>query len=251
MSERAAWQGMWTVVRFNWPFYAFVFICLGISVWGFFCFAGSLKWLCLVSGIGSSHFLAGSLFVSHWVYDRSDLYRWKWLERALDGSPHQRVIFCHSGFDETSTSLRERFPDSEWLLLDHYDEALMSEASIRRARSVYPPSEDTVAARFDRWPVSSQSADVVLGLLAIHELRDERERILWFSEAKRCLRKEGRVILAEHIRDTANFLAFGPGFLHFHSWRSWESSWEGAGLCLHDTFRVTPWIRIIVLRTYD
>ena len=98
-----------------------------------------------------------------------------------------------------------------------------------------------------QWPLEAESVDVVFGLLAIHELRSEEERSAWFAEARRCLRKGGRVILVEHVRDLANFLAFGPGFLHFHSLASWRRNWESAQLRSLDDFRVTPWVRVFVL----
>jgi hypothetical protein len=84
-------------------------------------------------------------------------------------------------------------------------------------------------------------------LLAVHELRSEGERSAWFAESKRCLRKAGRLVLVEHMRDTANFIAFGPGCLHFHSLESWQRCWESAGFCSIDQFRVTPFVRIFVL----
>jgi hypothetical protein len=73
------------------------------------------------------------------------------------------------------------------------------------------------------------------------------ERAKWFAEAKRCLTDDGRIIVIEHIRDLANFLAFGPGFLHFHSVKSWERSWESEGLCLIDSFRITHFLRVFVI----
>ena len=123
----------------------------------------------------------------------------------------------------------------------------MTEPSIRRARRIYPPVAGTVQAPFDRWPVSTGSTGIIFGLLAIHELRSEAERTAWFAEAKRCLRRGGRVALVEHTRDLANFIAFGPGFLHFHSPASWRRCWERAGLETLDEFRVTPWIRVFVI----
>jgi hypothetical protein len=49
------------------------------------------------------------------------------------------------------------------------------------------------------------------------------------------------------MRDLANFLAFGPGFLHFHSRESWRRAWESAGFHSTDEFRVTAWVRVFVL----
>ncbi|MDB6076316.1 MAG: methyltransferase, partial [Akkermansiaceae bacterium] len=152
------------------------------------------------------------------------------------------------GFDETSESLRTRLqPGGDWIALDHFDAAHMTEPSIQRARRRFPPTAETVAARYDQWPVESGSIDVVFALLAIHEFRSEPERTAWFAEARRCLKSGGRVIMAEHVRDPANFVAFGPGFLHFHSPASWQRCWEAAGLRTADQFRITPWVRIFVL----
>ncbi|GAA5124152.1 class I SAM-dependent methyltransferase [Luteolibacter yonseiensis] len=248
MNERGRWQGMWTIVRFNWPIYVTALAVMLVAAYG--CLASGhlqLEIACGVVMAGSLYFLAGSLGVSHWVYDRSDLYRWSWLVRAMRGAGMERIIFCHSGFDEASGQLRQRFTGTRWTVLDHYDKSRMTEASIRRAREAHPPTPDNLTAPYDRWPVDGGSADVVMGLLAIHELRSKDERIAWFAEAGRCLRSGGRVILAEHTRDLANFVAFGPGFLHFHSAASWRTCWQRAGLHVTDEFRVTPWVKVFVI----
>lgn len=247
MGERGKWDGVLAIAAFNWPFYAtaagiIVSGCLAVLAGGFFAVAGA------IAVAGCSYFLVGSLGVSHWVYDRSDLYRWAWLDRALKASRINRIVLCHSGFDEVSEMLKRRYPQAEWMVLDHFDPATMTEASIRRARNNYPPTAGTVSARFDRWPVADASQDTVLGLLAIHELRSDRERAAWFAEARRCLADGGRVVVLEHVRDLANFVAFGPGFLHFHSIRSWSRSWKCGGLVLDASFRITPFVRVFVLK---
>jgi Methyltransferase domain len=250
MRPRGKWQGMLTIVRFNWPLYLAALGILIAAVYGFFWIHASVtKWTFGAIVVGALYFLIGSLSVSHWVYDRSDLYRWAWLSRALGGTNPTRIIFCHSGFDETSRDLEKHLSDVEWVVLDHYEETRMTEASIRRARKLFPPTALTRKAPYDCWPVAAETVDVVLGLLAIHELRSEDERIAWFTEAKRCIKPGGRVLLAEHSRDLANFLAFGPGFLHFHSCASWQRCWQNGGFHAIDEFRVTPWIRIFILST--
>jgi len=238
---------MLTIARLNWPFYlvaAFVFIA---AVGGLVVVSSPmLHWLCALALAGAGYFLFGSLAVSFWIYDHSDLYRWGWLPRALGGNQFRRLIFCHSGFDETSQALRERLT-GEWVVLDHFNREQMTEPSIRRARVLYPPTPGTLPCSASKWPVEDHSAEIVFGLLAIHELRSEAERTAWFREAARCLDQAGRVVLVEHPRDVANFVAFGPGFLHFHSPASWRRCWEGAGLRKVDEFRITPCVRVFVL----
>lgn len=248
MTSRSSWQGAWQIARFNWPFYA-----VGVVTTIFLIIAAWLvpllwmKWACAVMAAGSFYLLVGSLLASHLVYDRSDLYRFVWLERLLKDVPHGRMIVCHSGFDEVSQPLAEKFPATQWRVLDHYDERIMTEPSIRRVRKIFPTPPGTIAAPSDQWPIESHSADVVLGLLAIHEFRSNEERAAWFREASRCLKSGGRIILAEHVRDLANFVVYGPGFLHFHSVASWQRSWTTANLHLAETFRITPWVRVFVL----
>lgn len=248
MKPRTPWEGMLTIARLNWPFYlaaAVVLVAGGCALWM------SVDAVTKIAGgfamAGSLYFIGGSLGVSHLIYDRSDLYRWKWLERALSGRTIAGACFCHAGFDEASRFLQAQFAAVEWLILDHFDPTRMTEPSIRRARRLFPPVPGTMAAAFDRWPVDASSVDVVFGLLAIHELRSEPERTAWFAECRRCLRPEGRVVLVEHLRDLPNCLAFGPGFLHFHARASWSRCWTAAGLRAVQEFPVTPWVRVFVL----
>jgi len=238
-----------TIMRFNWPFYVVAVVILAASLGGLILFPQYfLRIVCVIVFASTGYSIIASVWASHVIYDCSDLYRFGWVERALRGAEMREAVFCHSGFDEASVGLREKTSSVQWKVLDHFDERQMTEASIRRARAMYPPSPDTLPSRHDAWPLSDASTDIVFGFLAIHELRNEADRTAWFRESKRCLRKDGRVVLVEHVRDTVNFLVFGPGFLHFHSPKSWRKCWQAAGFDLADEFRITPFIRVFVLK---
>jgi hypothetical protein len=248
MNIRGKWEGMCLIARFNWPLYALALTLFIAGMCGLLMVAGAWwRALFLLGCGGAAYFILVSLGVSHLIYDRSDLYRWEWLQRALLGMELKSAIFCHSGFDECSISLRSISYKTDWRILDHFDPNTMTEASILRARNIVPPSLDAIPCSFDDWPLDDECADLVFGILAIHEFRTHAERVKWFIEAKRCLETKGRVILVEHLRDVANFLAFGPGFLHFHSAESWRKSWEMAGMQLRDQFSITPFVRVFVL----
>lgn len=243
--KRGKFQGVSAIVRFNWPFY--VASCLVIVV-GLLLSYSLSGWMAAIVLTGTALALwltTASLLASWWVYDVSDLHCYGWLSRAA-GKSSGRWINAHSGFDETTMALKERLP-GEWIVLDHFDPVCMSEPSIHRAKKLYPPLPGTLAAPFDVWPVASASIDGIFGLLAIHELRTHADRVKWFSEARRVLAADGRVILIEHVRDAANFIVFGPGFLHFHSIETWSRSWQHAGFELAQTFRISPWLRVFIL----
>lgn len=248
MKGRGRSDGVANIVRFNWPYYAVSSAVLVASSVLWFVVEGTTPRLALgLAALVSAHFVVVSLVVSHFVYDRSDLYRWQWLARATQGTRPRRVIYCHTGFDEASLEIRERLGPTAWQVLDHFDPEVIREASVRRARSLFPPTPGTATAPFDRWLVSTGSTDLIIALLAIHELRSESERSAWFKESRRCLSPDGRLILVEHVRDLANGLAFGPECLHFHTRMSWRRCWEFAGFQSKDEFRVTPFVRVFVL----
>src|SRR5258708_6912067 len=86
MKARGKWQGMLTIARFNWPFYAGAIAVVALSLAGLLLLdRADFRVACAITLAASAYFLVGSLGVSHFIYDRSDLYRWGWLERALRG----------------------------------------------------------------------------------------------------------------------------------------------------------------------
>jgi hypothetical protein len=102
MKTRRQFQGMLAIARFNWPYYLAALAALVLSATAFFLLSISLRAVSAVAFGCAAYFIIISLGVSHIVYDRSALYRWSWLDRALKGVSMRQGIFCHCGFDETS-----------------------------------------------------------------------------------------------------------------------------------------------------
>lgn len=244
---RGPYEGVTNVVRFNWPFYVVSFALIGAAVI-FLAWIPTTRWWWLAipvatGALGATWFLLSSLVVSYWIYDRSPLYRWAWLPRAQS----RCVVNVHSGFDESSAALRSAYPDSELVVLDFYDAERSPEPSIARARRTRPPLIPARTIRPETWLMADGSADLVTMITAVHELRRRPDREAFFREVRRVLAPDGRALLVEHLRDGANFLAFGPGFLHFLPRSEWLHAFATGGLCVEREFSVTPFIRIFVL----
>jgi ubiquinone/menaquinone biosynthesis C-methylase UbiE len=243
--SRAPYQGLLQIYKYNRPFYlrtvAGMIAAIIFSVW----LPLALHIFVLLATGTAAFWICSSLLVSHYVYDRSDLYRLCWLRECLSRSP-MRWINIHSGIDEISLAIALMFPGSEGQITDIYDPRQMTEPSIKRARrlaAVPSPSADTQTL-----PAQDQDFEAAFLIFAAHELRHHEARVRLLREVARVLRVGGEVVLVEHLRDWANFVAFGPGFLHFFSARTWQDAAHAAGMPIRLHRTVTPFVHVFVLQ---
>jgi len=242
---RKPFQGVLNIIRFNWHFYAFsASLVLLIFLIQHFFFSLGITGTILLSLIVYSTIL--SLAVSAYIYDFSDLYKLSWLS-DLQYDKHEKIITIHAGFDETSILLKSKFENCELLIADFYDPAKHTEVSIKRARKAYPPLSNTQQVSTTHLPLQDNLVDKAFAILSAHEIRNEEERIIFFKELHRVLKLSGKVIVTEHLRDTANFLAYNIGFFHFHSRATWLRTFRSSGFELSKEIKTTPFITTFIL----
>ncbi len=244
---RRPFQGVWNIVRFNWHFYL---LSLGLALILLLpiraldelyrSFAGAA--FLLLTGTTLL-----SLLVSYYVYDLSGLYRMDWSGECAPGGC---IVNVHAGFDETSPLLRERFPASELIVFDFYDPAKHTEVSIRRARRACPPFPGTRSINTLSIPLQDNSADKIFVTLSAHEIRNDDERIAFFTALKRLLKPAGQIMVTEHLRDLPNFLAYNIGFFHFLPLASWNVTFHRAGLNVTRQIKTTSFITTFILEKH-
>lgn len=250
---RSPFAGVANIVRFNPRFYAMAGALLALAATAILLVGARLPSVLVLAGwFGAglaAWWLVGSLLASWWVYDLSGLYRWDWLDRCpgvRPGAPSDAWAVAHAGFDEVTLPLRQRFPEGVVRTFDFHDPERMTEPSIRRARRICPPLPGTIPVGLGPWPEGS-AFDLVLFPLSAHEWRRPEERRALFRHAAAAVAEGGRIVLLEHLRDLRNALAFGPGFLHFHSEGTWRRDWEAAGLECVGRFRLACFLAVFVL----
>jgi hypothetical protein len=242
-------SGARRIFSYNWPIYAATW--LGAI-------AGALlvprlwpqgAWLAVAAALGAVAWSLLSLLVSHYVYDRSGLQTGAWLRPLLPATVESWASI-DAGLDAEVT-LDGIVPGRCAGRVDIYDGELVRAPSVRRARALTPRRHAAVAARATALPLADESCDLVAVIFTAHEIRDPRARAAFFGELRRVLSRRGRALLVEHLRDAANFLAFGPGFLHFCARREWLAQAERAGLHVAVETRVTPWVMALALERHS
>ena len=247
---RRSFEGVLQILRFNYPMFLWAGVLAATA-------ATALVWAPMpnpmrLSLIVATALVAGwaisTLVVSHVVYDRFPLFEFSWLTPYLKPGGPGRWANIHAGFDQTTTALQRAFPSAPGTPVDLFDPAVMTEASIGRARRYYPAVRGTIHGRYDQVPLPDASYDTVLLLFAAHELRTPQQRAALFGQAARILNQDGTLVIVEHLRNPVNFLVFGPGAFHFHARLQWLSAGQSARLTLHREVPLTPFARCFVWR---
>ncbi|MBX9689678.1 MAG: methyltransferase domain-containing protein [Candidatus Obscuribacterales bacterium] len=186
-----------------------------------------------------------SLIASHWVYDLSPLHYWRWLAEIVPDP--KTILNVVAGYDETTISLQRTYPAAKVNVVDFYGDLGKRESSIRRAQKLFPTQGNPVSRNLTGWTLEDHSIDLVLLAFAAHEVRDRERRAQLFEEASRVLRADGAIVLVEHLRDKQNFLAYGPGFMHFLPETEWLKCASAANLKVRKKFNITPFVAVFVL----
>lgn len=245
-TDRKPLEGVYNIIRFNWHFYAYsIPVILFIAYMGWY-FSGVVSMLHFAAAALAALSIVISLLVSWYIYDSSNLYTLNWLD-GFDITQHKRIANINAGFDETSTLIQNKYQGSVLEVFDFYDPKKHTEVSIERARKAYPPYPGTLQIDTGNLLLEKEIYDIIFLILSVHEIRDNSERIRFFSQLKASLKPNGRIIIVEHQRDIVNFLAFNIGFLHFHSPNTWLENFSSAGLKVAEAKKLTPFLNIYSL----
>ncbi len=240
-------QGTLNIIRFNWHLYFLAIIGLmGLSTAAYFT-DGIDRTIFIVAAAVTFLSLFVSLAVSFYVYDLSGFYDLKWLDEILI-KESGKAANINAGFDETTELLKKKFPLIEIFALDFYDPEKHTEISIERARKAYPRSEEIRRITTTNISLENNSLDTIFLIFAAHEIRNTDERKAFFAELSRILKTDGKVVVTEHLRDAANFLAYNIGSFHFHTRSVWNETFASANLEVEREIKISSFVTTFVLK---
>lgn len=236
------------IAAFNLRLYvaAGIGIAIGAAVMAWPAAPPALRWAAAGGIAVAVWYSCASFWAFHAMFDRSELLRGAWVRDEAASAP-RRWVLINAGLDQTTVPLGEVFPGAEGKELDIYDPASMTEPALTRAREL-KGGRGAVTAPPDALPVEDRWADLVVVMLAAHEIRDGGARDRFFRELSRIVSPDGRVVLVEHLRNLAAALAFGPGMLHFYPRGEWLRLSGLHGLELQRERGMTPWVRVLAFR---
>ena len=242
--KRPPFLGLWNIIRFNWPLFAFALITLIFSILASLIFTVPWSVFALLAAFSIFSALVLSLSVSTFIYDLSGIYQLPWLPKLPQNS---KILNVTAGFDESTTTLRSHYGDHLVTACDFYHSARHPEPSIERARRLYPPAPDLLLIPDGELPFPDHTFSLIHAMFSLHEIRDHQERSDFLSELRRTLHPEGQLLLIEHLRDLPNLAAYQTGAWHFHPASQWHQNFQAAGLKLQKTSKHTPFITIYTL----
>lgn len=244
--KRRKFQGVLNILSFNRHFYVIGLIVLALIIVSFKLFDWNSNLFYLIVAL-FTYGLCMPLIVSAYVYDFSGFYEFQWLKQCdVLNKDVKKIVNINAGFDETSFIIEHHFPQSEIQVYDFYNAQQHTEPAIVRARKVstiYPNTQQINSAKI---PMEDHSIDIVFLLSAIHEIRSDEEKILFLKECHRVCKKDGKVIMVEHLRDFANFTAFTIGFTHFFSKKTWKNVFEKAYFSTFEEIKFTPFMSVFI-----
>ena len=245
--KRRKFQGVLNILSFNRQFYVFGLLVLGLIMLFQYVFNWEFELVLLII-VGFLYGLLAPLLVSAYVYDFSKFYEFNWLnDLQLNKNNSLNIVNINAGFDETSFILKNKFQQSNLKVFDFYDESKHTEQAIKRARKVSLVYPNTQRINTNAIPINENTVDILFLLSSVHEIRNNKEKIVFFNECRRVLKLNGKIVIVEHLRDFPNFLAFSIGFTHFFSKKTWKNVFQKTNLKLKEEIKFTPFMSVFIL----
>jgi hypothetical protein len=189
-----------------------------------------------------------SIIASYILYDKSDLYKLEKLPKYLNLNNLNKGIFIHASFDPISVELEKKYPEMELIVCDIFENRHLEERMINISKKQFPPNSKEIKIDPTELPFENNSQEIIFAVTALHEILEHDNRVKFFKEAKRILKKDGILIISEQMRNEINFIFFNIGAFHFLSKNKWKRAIKESGLQIHETKGINIFAETIIIK---
>jgi len=181
-----------------------------------------------------------ALFASYLLYDKSSLYVPTKLLKDFEFKKDDRVMLLHASFDPVSPQLEAMF-GSNLSVYNLYGNRHEHESAVKLSERMFPPHKKEVKIDPTKIPDKDGTFDYIMALTSAHEILAQEDRVKFFKEANRVLKKDGTIVLCEQMRNLINFIFFNIGAFHFVPLTNWKSAIRMADLEITKSEAITIW----------
>lgn len=192
--------------------------------------------------------IVAAILASFLLYDCSDLYQLKKVNKIVNFNLVQNAVLVHASFDPISSKIEKNYPNMKLTVCDIFENRHELDKGINISKKVFPPNPKEIKIKPNHLPFENDSQDVILAITAVHEILSHEDRVKFFQESKRIINKEGIIIVSEQFRDLTNFLFFNIGVFHFISENQWKKAIEQAGLKVVKNEKTTPFANMLMIK---
>ena len=219
MNEAPRFQGTANYIYAYWPQYTAVYSTL-IAAFFFMGVSADQGWLgfiplTLAAIILIAYFLIAHTWLAHQQLDEGELEPHLALFKMGELTPEGELVYIHLGLRKRPLSLVQQISTGHLTVIDVYSpNTTPSRALIRwRNRTPQPPPDRRLTWQTGSvtiLPFPNGSVQTVVICQMLDEIAQRGDQLALLKEVKRVLKTDGRLLIAETIRNQNLWIAQGP-----------------------------------------
>lgn len=222
MEENGRYQGTIQYIYAHWPSFALMYggIIIMLLVIGLSVELGLLGFVPLATAvlIFLSYFLITSLWTTHQLYSQNGLQPHLALFQSGNLAPIDNIVYVDVGIRFRPIQLCRRLTTGELIVIDVYNPQWTTNRALARWRTrwQHPPKDPRLVwmdGQVNLLPLPDQSVSAVILCQVTSEFWQHGDRSTLLAEARRILKADGRLLIAERCRTQTNMLMAGPAAL--------------------------------------
>jgi len=184
--------------------------------------------LSTVSLLVIGYFLVASLWAAHNLYDVGGLRPHHMLFDMAQLQSSDSLVYVDLGLRHQAIEIGRRLTTGKVLVIDVYKPQWTDSRALVRARGrmLHAPDDpryEWYAADISLFPIPDGSVAAVILCQVLSNFWQDGDRLRLLKEVHRVLIPNGRVLVAERTRSTANWLVRGPAALALRRTEYWRA----------------------------